>query len=239
MPRFLMPVHCLGLICLCFVGGIATQATADGPSLLRMFGKRPSAEADASKMYELSDEDGPWMILASTLTGDGAKQRANQLALEIRSNLGLPAFIYKEKFDFTGTLRYDQITSKRVRYANRYQYEAYAVLVGEYDRVDHPDVQRDLKKIKTTSSKVLEDPNALAAEMDGKSQASTVKIVATKLRAMSMGGKRPGPMANAFATRNPMLPEDYFEAPVVDSFVSQLNEAFDAFNLLQSDGSSQ
>jgi hypothetical protein len=221
---------------LCFAAISGSTANAELPGLLRIFGQARSAEADASKVYELSQEDGPWLILASTLVGEGARERANKLAIEIRSELGLPAFIYKEDFDFTGTLRYDRMSAKRVRYANQYQYEAYVVLVGEYDRIDHPSVERDLKSIKSTQPKVLADPKEAAAELNGNTPSGAVKLVANKLKSMSLGGKQPGPMAGAFVTRNPMLPEDYFEAPVVDSFVSQLNEDFDQHNLLQCDG---
>ncbi|KAA1262169.1 hypothetical protein LF1_47310 [Rubripirellula obstinata] len=231
MIRRFSPALCLGLIF-----STCSVAHAELPSLLRIFGKTKAAEVDASKVYELTQEDGPWLILASTLVGEGARDRANKLAVEIRSELGLPAFIYKEDFDFSGTLRYDQMNSKRVRYANEYQYEAYVVLVGEYDRVDHPSIERDLKSIKVAKPRALEDPRERAAELNGETQAGAVKVVATMLKSMSSGGKKPGPMAGAFATRNPMLPENYFESPVVDSFVSELNEDFDQHNLLQCDG---
>jgi hypothetical protein len=223
------------IACLGFSNINATKAQAELPSLLRIFGKAKPANADPSKVYELSQEDGPWLILASTLVGEGARERANKLAIEIRSDLGLPAFIYKENFDFTGKPK-DFQGHKRVRYANQYQYEAYVVLVGEYDRVDHPSVERDLKAIKGAKPVVLEDPKEVAAELNAQTPASAVKVVATKLKAISLGGRRPGPMAGAFVTRNPMLPEDYFEAPLVDSFVSQLNESFQDYNLLDCDG---
>ncbi|TWT54483.1 hypothetical protein Pla22_21300 [Rubripirellula amarantea] len=213
-----------------------TFVCAEPPSFRSLFGRAPKADADDSKVYELSEEDGPFMILASTQVGEGARERANQLAIEIRRDLGLAAFIYNEKFDFTGTLAYDHNTSKRVRYANRYEYEAYAVLVGEYDRIDHPDVERDLNRIKSAKPNVLVDPKSQAAELNAKTPVTTVKAIAASLTRKSSGDKDAGPMATAFVTRNPMLPEEYFEAPVVDSFVSQLNEQFDEFNLLESDG---
>ena len=82
-------------------------AVADKPSLLRMFGRAKSVEANSSKSYQLSEEDGPWMILASNFVGEGSKTRAERLAFEIRKELGLPAFIYQERFDFTGNINSD------------------------------------------------------------------------------------------------------------------------------------
>ena len=222
-----------------FALGVSFMAvnTTDGapPRFMKMFGRSSKAEATEGKLYELSEEDGPWLILASTLVGEGAKERANQLAFELRRDLGLNAFIYKEKFDFTKTLRHDPVTSRRVRYANQYQYDAYAVLVGEYDRVDHPHVERDLKRIKTATLPSLVAPDAIAAELNTKNPATTIKVMATKFKAMTKD-RQPGPMAGAFVTRNPILPPEYFQAPTVDSFVSQLNEDFSDNNLLDCPG---
>ena len=225
------PAFCIGLIL-----STCSVASAELPSLLRIFGKAKPAQVDPSMVYELSQEDGPWLILASTLVGEGSRDRANKLAIEIRSELGLPAYIYKEDFDFTGRPHQTRIGSRSVRYDKEYKYEAYVVLVGEYDRIDHPNIEGDLKMIKVAKPKSLEDPRQRAAEMTGKTSASAVKVVAAKLKSISLGGKQPGPMAKAFATRNPMLPEDYFEAPQVDSFVGELNEEFDNYNLLNCDG---
>ncbi|MGI9471293.1 MAG: hypothetical protein ACR2NZ_07180 [Rubripirellula sp.] len=209
-------------------------AQADKPSLLKMFQRTPSAEADPAKTYELSEEDGPWLILASNFVGEGSKQRAERLVLEIRDDLGLPAYIYREKFDFTGTIDRDTRTSKAVRYANRYEYDAYAVLVGEYDSVAHPDLERDLEAIRTAKPKVYQDSEDIATETDRSNPVTTVKAITDKLLKARRGRPR-GPMGHAFVTRNPILPEEYFASPTVDSFVHQLNEGLE-FSLLKCDG---
>jgi hypothetical protein len=146
----------------------------------------------------------------------------------------IKAFIYNEKFDFTGTVAFDTRTSRKARYANDYQYDAYAVLVGEYDTVDHPSVDRDLDRIKAYVPDTLADPNAIAAETSGTNPVTAVKALASKLK---RSGDQPnrGPMASAFVTRNPMLPEEYFQSPTVDSFVSQLNDGV-PHSLLKCDG---
>lgn len=219
------------LIIACLAAG---SAFADPPSLLRMFGRGTSVEADTSKDYTLSEEDGPWMILASTQVGEGSKDRAQKLALEIRSELGLQAFVYNEKFDFTGTVAFDARTSRKAKYANEYQYDAYAVLVGEYDSVDHPSIDRDLERVKTHVPDTLADPNAIAAETSGTNPVTAVKAMASRWKRSGEKASK-GPMAGAFVTRNPMLPEEYFESPTVDSFVSQLNEGVPN-SLLKCDG---
>ncbi len=227
-----MPVRLtIALILSCLAAG---SALADPPSLLRMFGRGPSVESDASKTYELSEEDGPWLILASTQVGQGSKDRAQKLALEIRSQLGLPAFIYNEKFDFTGTVAYDQRTSRKARYANDYTYEAYAVLVGEYDNVEHGNIERDLNRIKTFVPATLSDPKAIEAETSTASPVTAVKALASRLK-RSGDNENKGPMSSAFVTRNPMLPEEYFQSPTVDSFVHELNDNV-PHSLLKCDG---
>ncbi len=209
-------------------------AKADTPSLLKMFKRAPAVEADASKTYELSEEDGPWLILATNFVGAGSKERAERLALEIRDELNLPAYIYKEKFDFTGTIGRDATTSRAVRYANRYRYDAYAVLVGEYDSVSHPSVERDLKKIRTAKPKVYENTDDMEAETNRSNPVTTVKAITHRLLTAGASKSR-GPMGNAFVTRNPMLPEQYFAAPQVDSFVHQLNEGTE-YSLMKCEG---
>jgi hypothetical protein len=224
------------LIALVTVALFSGVAAAEKPSLLKMFGRENSAQPATTDALELTEEDGPWLILASTFVGEGSKKRAERLANEIRQDLKLPAYIYKEKFDFTGTIAQDPTTSKRLRYANRYQYDAYAVLVGEYDTVEHPEIDRDLKRVRTANPPIFQDANELAAETDRSTPVTTVKSITAKLFGQLGEGKSQlGPMSQAFVTRNPMLPEEYFTAPQVDSFVHQMNEGLH-HSLLDCDG---
>ncbi len=219
------------LIAAVTLGGIAS---AEKPSLLRMFGRENAAPLNPSQSLELTEEEGPWMILASTFVGDGAEKRAERLARELREEMKLPAYIYREKFDFTGTVKNDPTTSKRLRYANRYQYDAYAVLVGEYDTVEHPSIERDLKRVRSANPAIFQDQNEIAAETDRSNPVTTVKSITAKLFGQE-GAAKKGPMSQAFVTRNPMLPEEYFSAPQVDSFVHQMNDGLHN-SLLECDG---
>jgi hypothetical protein len=210
-----------------------TVALAETPknSLFKMF-RAPDAQPINSTAFELSEEDGPWLILASTFVGEGSQQRAERLAREIRSEMKLPAFIYKESFDFTGTL--NPGSAKRLRYANSYEYDGYAVLVGEYDSAEHPDIERDLKRIKTTTLPIFEDANETAAETSSRNPVTMVKALTGELIRYRKD-KPMGPMGQAFLTRNPKLPEEYFQSPPVDSFVNQLNDGL-KYSLLDCEG---
>ena len=222
------------LLSLVLVVATTAVASADKPAFLKMFKRTSATEADPSKTYELSKEDGPWLILASTFVGQGAKERAEKLALEIRREMNLPAFIYQENFDFTGTIGQDPRTHRRTKYANQYRYDAYAVLVGEYDSTEHPDIESDLKRVRTATPAVFRDPNSVAAETDRSNPVTTLKSITTNIFS-ARKDKPSGPMGQAFVTRNPLLPEDFFQAPKVDSFVHEMNDGLQ-YSLLDCDG---
>ncbi|MEC7408146.1 MAG: hypothetical protein VYB72_04995 [Planctomycetota bacterium] len=214
--------------------GEAVQAQTN--TILKMFGKDTSAKPLSSESLELTEAEGPWLILASNFVGVGSRQRAERLANEIRQQLELPAYIYKEKFDFTGTIAQDPTSSKRLRYANRYQYDAYAVLVGEYDSVERPEVERDLKIIRTAMLPIFSDQNEVSAETNESNPVTTVKSITARLFGQSnTANGKIGPMSQAFVTRNPILPEEFFSAPKVDAFVHQMNEGLH-HSLLDCDG---
>lgn len=213
-------------------GATAAPADAAPPSLMRLFGKaKPIDEADS---FILTEEDGPWLLLATTFVGEDAKSRAQRTAIEIRSELRLPAFIYKEEFNFTGTTARDNTTGRATRYANPHQYQAYAVLVGEYDSVENKSIDDDLVRLKSADLEVFRDPTDVAAEYNTKTPSSMIKAFSEQLFKTRKGRGR-NPMAAAFVTRNPLLPESFFQQPQVDSFVKQLNEGT-KFSLLDADG---
>lgn len=213
-------------------GASATPSEAAPPSLLKLFGKsKPIDQADS---YLLSEEDGPWLLLATTFVGENAKDRAQRTAVEIRSKLRLPAFIYKEQFDFTGTAGEDPTTGRRARYANPHQYEAYAVLVGEYDSVEHPSIDKDLDRLKSADLEIFRSSDEVDEEYNTTNPASMIKAFGEQLFKTRKGRTR-SPLGGAFVTRNPLLPEHFFQQPEVDSFVRQLNEDR-PHSLLESDG---
>jgi len=245
LPAYHSAVSVLRWCCLALSVGVPSIASADGPSLLRMFSRAGRVEADPADDYTLAEEDGPWMILAHTFVGEGSRGRAQQLVLEIRRDLHLPAYVYREEFDFTGEVNTgapmqtaassSSFRTRRMRYANKVRYDAHAVLVGEYDRVDHPKLEEDLQRIKTANPPVFSDREGMAAETDITNPVTAVKALHQKFLRRRADKDQAGPMISAFVTRNPMLPEDYFQPPQVDSFVAKLNEDM-PYSLLECEG---
>ncbi len=214
----------LALLCGCTLLSTGYRETqAAPPGLLKMFNKSEGAKVAAKDAKQLSEIDGPWMILAATFAGAEGEAQARALADELTAEIGAQTFIHREDFKFGGKRLPAGPDGKTRRYANESDYVAFAVLVGEYDSVDHPQLIKDLKRIKATQPKSMskQDESAAAGDTEN-SMVAVRKLQRALLKRTGKDGE--GPLAGAFATTNPLLPEEYFSAPEVDSFVVELND---------------
>lgn len=171
---------------------------------------------DAAAMYPLAEKDGPWLVMASTFRGDGARGDARRLVHELRGKHKLQAYTHEKSFDYTGDVPVMGLnpdgTPKKMRYAKAEQVLEVAVLVGDFASFDDPRGQKMLAKIKGLH------PVALTGE-SGKSRS-----FADFRRMIGIDGKgAKGPMHTAFVTPNPLLPEDYFTREQADEFVLRMN----------------
>ncbi len=64
------------------------------------YGQRPKSSAELL----LKAEHGPWMVLAASFEGEGAKRKAVQLAAELREDFRLKAYCLPKMFDYTKTV---------------------------------------------------------------------------------------------------------------------------------------
>ena len=167
-------------------------------------------------MFPLAEKDGPWLVLATTFRGEGARDDARRLVQELRRVQKLKAYTHEKAFDYTGAqpgrgLNPDG-SPKKMRYANAEQIIEVAVLVGDFASFDDPRGQKVLAKVKGLH------PEALSGT-SGKSQSFSDfrRMVGLERSA----GK--GPMHLAFVIPNPLLPEDYFARQEVDRFVLEMN----------------
>ena len=173
-------------------------------------------EIPAEAMYPLSEKDGPWLVLAATFRGEGARDDARRLVQELRRDHRLEAYTHEKSFDYTGQqqglgLNPDG-TPKRMRYANSGQVIEVAVLVGDFASFDDPRGQKMLATIKGLQ------PRALSGDA-GKSRSFSDfrRMIGLDKNAAK------GPMHLAFVIPNPLLPEDYFARQEVDRFVVEMN----------------
>ena len=171
---------------------------------------------DPKAMFPLAESDGPWMVLATTFRGEGAREDARRLVQELRGTHKLKAYTHEKSFDFTGNQRGLGLnpdgTPKKMRYAKAEQVIEVAVLVGDFASFDDPRGQKVLARIKNLH------PEALSGG-SGKSQSFS-----DFRRMMGLdknSGK--GPMHLAFVIPNPLLPDDFFTRQQVDKFVLDMN----------------
>jgi hypothetical protein len=179
-------------------------------------------EAVAGKHYQLTTDHGPWMILASSFAGPGAEQQASQLALELRDEFNLEAFVHVKTYDFTepvvglGLDKYGR--PKVMRHANAAKFDEIAVLVGHFESVDDPKLEKVLTKLKHARPECLDI---------SKNKTTTQRFVGFRELYRKLtpdeDKRSKGPMGNAFVTRNPLLPQEYFVPDGLDPLVERMN----------------
>ncbi|MBW3595760.1 MAG: hypothetical protein KY475_00630 [Planctomycetes bacterium] len=224
----------LGKLALAAMVGLtaATAGRAAPPWELLFPFKR--VDADSNNPYYLSKENGPWLILVASFSGDTAEQQARDLVLELRSRFNVSAYVHKQTYDFTQPvtgLGYDEFgRPKQMKYRTSARFDSVAVLVGDFPSVEDPNLEKALEKLKYAHPQCLDIQ---------KRQDSTQRFAGLRdfYRRVSNDPEqhKKGPMGNAFATRNPLLPEEYFVAGGLDQFVVDMNKDLE-FSLLDCPG---
>ena len=196
-------------------------------------GKR--VEADPNKDYVMTELNGPWMIVATTFSGDGAEDHARELVLELRSRYKVEAYTHQKTFDFTGGVEGRGVDRTgqpmQMRYRRAKEIHEYAVLVGNYPRVDDSEAARTLEKIKFMRPATLDPEKRKKSNQN----LASLRRIQTMLLPDGDENKHKGPMGKAFITRNPMLPKEYFASSAIDDLVLKMN-ADVKFSLLRCPG---
>lgn len=209
----------------------AATATADWRQLVPFGGR---VEADPRKPYSLTEEHGPWLILASSFSGEGAEQQAHELVLELRRRYNLPAFVHRQNYDFTdpvvglGVNKFGQ--PRKMKYRNDVEFTEIAVLIGHFDSIESPQATRALERVKQIRPETLDfrKRNASSQRFAG------LRDLYRRVNPNEAKRSR-GPMGSAFMTRNPKLPNEYFNPRGVDSLVAEMNRGVQ-YSLLKNPG---
>lgn len=205
------------LVLLCATPAIAAPPWASLISFKRV-------DTDPGKSYRLTENEGPWHILAASFAGPGAEKQAHDLVMELRREFRLPAYIHKQTYDYTE--RMDGLTLNKygdrakMKYANNAQrYDSFAVLIGNYESTADSQLEKTLNKVKYLRPQTLDIT---------RNQHSTQRFAGWRALQRRMNGdpmkRDKGPMGNAFATRNPLLPDEYFTPNGLDDFVIDMNK---------------
>ena len=205
-----------------FIAAAVLALSAPRPSLAQS-GWLPTTwftggDADPKAMYPLAEKDGPWLVLATTFRGEGAREDARKLVQELRGSHRLTAFTHEKAFDYTGEQRGMGLnpdgTPKRMRYANEGHVVEVAVLVGDFASAEDPRAQKMLQKVKQLRPQSLEGTKANRLENDF--------IQANRDHVGGAGAAKP-PLHTALLIPNPLLPADYFSRQQIDEFVMEMN----------------
>jgi len=215
------------------LGVVCTTAAAGPWESFNPFKSR--VEADSKKDYRIGEENGPWMILATTFAGENAEQEAHALVIELRKKHKIPAYLHRKRFDFSDTVDGRGVNRfgdrRRLRYRQNVAFDEWAVLVGDFASIDLPEVKRTLDEIKTMNPSSLELDKTRSQRFRGYREAQKrIK----KLSGRSQKREK-GPMGSAFVTRNPVLPKEFFTPRGIDRFVYDLNKQQD-YNLIDCPG---
>lgn len=184
-------------------------------------------DADPTKSYALAEDQGPWMILAATFSGEGSDQQAQQLVIELRKKYKLEAFTFKRHIDDTqpqqglGLNKYGE--PKKMRPINPAKYDEVAVLVGNYPSFEDSRAQKTLQTLKHAK------PEALNRE--GKQTSQSMGALRYVQKYYNPKLKEMGPMRAAMICRNPLIPDEYFRQGGLDRLVLSMNQGVE-FSLL-------
>jgi hypothetical protein len=216
---------CRGILLAALCGLAAPAVAPAAPPLWKtIYAPLKRVEADPNKDYAVTENSGPWMIMAAAFSGDGAKDQARQLVLELREKYRLPAYLYQKKFDLgrrtegRGTDRYGE--PLKMRYARGESLMEIAVMVGDYPAVDDPEAQKVLKKIKHL------EPAALDVNKRKTTSQTLANFRSLQKAAFPEGSdvRKKGPMGAAFIATNPLLPPEFFAPKGVDKLVVEMNK---------------
>lgn len=212
---------------------VATSAAAN-PFLDKLLANK-RVEANPKETYQLKQTDGPWFVLATTFSGPEAEQQAHELALELRSRYGLPAYVHAKEFKHTGRAPGRGIDKYGkplpLRYQKQGDGEEIAVLIGDFESIDDPRLDKTLNRVKYLR------PDALDVKKRKKTSQNLalMRTLQRKLLPDGSDKKQKGPMGHAFAARNPLLSREYFVPKSVDKFVAKMNAGVE-FSLLDCPG---
>ena len=177
-------------------------------------------EADPAKEYPLTRNRGPWMIMIATFHSAGddgevkegktPEEAARELVLELRQ-LGLPAYSYSYQPENDRIVTQDRLGRQETR-KNLHLRRTVCVIAGNYGDINDKVAQDTLKWVKKVNPKCLQQG---------------VTFIPTP--------GRPGPLAGAFLTPNPLLNESEIYQKQRDPLLVQLNSG-ERFSLYENKG---
>ena len=201
------------------VGTVSSAFAAKPWDLLSM----RRVDASPKKIYRLTDENGPWLVMATTFSGEGAETQAKELVLELRKRYKVPAYIHQVSMNYESARGrgLDEFgRPHRVAYQRGEGVNEVAVLVGNYTEISSKQAQETLSMIKYAR------PECLKLDARNKTNQTLAgwRMIQKEVQE-KIGSKKKakGPMGHAFLTTNPLLSKDFFAPKGLDPFVVSMN----------------
>ena len=213
------------------VAAIPQPSVSAASPLPNLFGR--SADKSGNSVV-LTEKNGRWMIFAGSFAGPGAEQDAQELVAELRTRYRLPAYIHKQHYDYTKRVRGKGLNPyggpKMMSYRQKGAFDEIAVLVGNFATVNDPALQKTLSQIKYAR------PNCLTLTNEDPTTLRFAGLRALQKRLNNDTAKKSkGPLGQAFVSRNPLLPDEFFVRKGIEPFVERMNRGV-KFSLLDCPG---
>ena len=116
-------------------------------------------EVDTKKDYTLTEKNGPWMIMATSFSGESSEVEARKLVLELRRDYQLPAYAHHQEYDYSEPvvgLGVDKFGNPRkMKHLNGAVAEEWAVVVGNFKSCEDPDATLALERIRSAPIKSM------------------------------------------------------------------------------------
>jgi len=214
----------IGIVALSWVSVVLVQAelASATPPWQRLLPLR-RIDAEKGNAYPISEDNGPWMIIAATFRGEGAEGQAKDLVHELRKTYRLDAYTHAKDFDFDAGLgqAHDRTgRARKIRFRDDGEVREIAVLVGNFESIDDAKAQRLLNKLKYDIK-----PTCLTGEEADSSQSlSAVRALYRSALPDSSAKRQKGPLGHSFITTNPLLPREYFAPKGIDHLVEEMNK---------------
>lgn len=218
-----------------------TTATVDAQGL-RLF--RRSKPEPSKVSYNLTQNAGPWLIMCASFDGQHGKHDASRLAEELSAQFP-HIYVYHRQVDLGKKVAdkgigyakptvggEENVPDRIMKPANGSKIrDEYAVLVGDFAKIDDASAQRALATIKKLQPKSLKHLDQVSEESTLASARIRAQSDAIFGNASSNGWKTLNnqalvskqPLKFAFLMANPLLSEAYFSSQKVDPYIVKIN----------------
>lgn len=209
---------------------VCTSLATIAEAQLKMPFRKRASTASTVQDIQLTQANGPWLVMCASFDGERGLQQAMQLATELRNDHGLNAYLYRHTFDHSEKVQGSGWTipaeeaglpaRKNWKASSADLYQKVAVVVGDFATAEDRSAKNALQKIKMLSPR----------SMVNNPYAGSEQSLEQQFRAHGRG-----PLSAAFLMPNPMLPSEYFNARNIDEEVLKLNKGV-KYSLLKCQG---